>query len=57
MNLLLLDADVIIDLHKLELWAKVTKTNKVYAASTIIRREAYYYITAAGQKQYFDLRE
>ena len=49
MNLLLLDADVIIDLHKLELWAQVTKKHKVYIASTVLHNEAYYYEDDKGQ--------
>ena len=57
MNLVLLDADVIIDLHKFGLWEQATKKNTVYIASTIIHYEAYYYTDEAGQKQYFDLIE
>lgn len=49
MNLLLLDADVIIDLHKLELWKQVTKKHKVYVASTVLHNEAYYYEDDKGR--------
>jgi predicted nucleic acid-binding protein len=54
-NLLLLDADVIIDLHKLGLWEKITERNKVYIPSTIIQ-EVEYYDDELG-RQYLNLKE
>lgn len=43
MLLLLLDADVIIDLHKLGLWKQITKSHKVFVPSIILHKEVYYY--------------
>lgn len=43
MLLLLLDADVIIDLHKLGLWKQITKSHKVSIPSIVLHKEVYYY--------------
>ncbi|MEW6108516.1 MAG: hypothetical protein AB1632_05000 [Nitrospirota bacterium] len=48
MLLLLLDADVIIDLHKLGLWKQVTKSHKVFVPSIILHKEVYYYEDESG---------
>jgi len=54
-NLLLLDANVIIDLHTLGLWDQVTKKYSVYVGSIVIHWEAYTYPDKAGQYQPIDL--
>jgi len=46
--LLLLDADVIIDLHKLGLWKQITKSHKVFVPSIILHKEVYYYEDESG---------
>ena len=54
MNIVLLDADVIIDLHRLNLWKSLTKNNKIHVSS-IICREVYYYEETAGKRHVIDL--
>ncbi len=48
MLLLLLDADVIIDLHKLGLWKQITTSHKVFIPSIILHKEVYYYEDESG---------
>jgi hypothetical protein len=50
----LLDADIIIDLHRFILWKSLTKNNKIHVSS-IICREAYYYEDSAGKHHFIDL--
>ncbi len=57
MNLLLLDADVIIDLHRLGVWKQVISKNRVSVASSVARREVYYYIDDDGTRKMIDLIE
>jgi hypothetical protein len=47
--LLLLDADVVIDLRTLGIWDRITKTHQVYIPSIILHREAYYYVDTSGR--------
>jgi len=54
-NLLLLDANVIISLHELGLWGKVTKNNPICVPSEVIR-EVNYYDDESG-RHYLNLRE
>ena len=54
MHIVLLDADVIIDLHRLNLWKSLTKNNKIHVSS-IICREVYYYEETAGKRHIIDL--
>ena len=54
MHIVLLDADVIIDLHRLNLWKSLTKNNKIHVSS-IICREVYYYEETAGKRHVIDL--
>ena len=49
MLLLLLDADVIIDLHKLGLWKQITKSHKVSVPSIVLHKEVYYYEDENGR--------
>ena len=43
LNMVLLDADVIIDLHRFNIWNNIVSKNKVYISSIILRREVYFY--------------
>ncbi|MBI4712473.1 MAG: hypothetical protein HY762_04105 [Planctomycetes bacterium] len=54
MHLLLLDADVIIDLHRFDLWDKICANNNVYVASTIIN-EVKGFDDDSGRWQNIDL--
>jgi len=54
LHIVLLDADVIIDLHRLNLWKSLTKNNKIHVSS-IICREVYYYEETAGKRHVIDL--
>jgi len=54
LHIVLLDADVIIDLHRLNLWKSLTKNNKIHVSS-IICREVYYYEETAGKRHIIDL--
>ncbi len=49
MKLLLLDADVIIDFHRLGLWKQITKICEVYASSTVLHNETYFYENETGR--------
>lgn len=57
LSLLLLDADVIINLHELGLWEAIIKKYKVYVASTVIHVEATYFEDKEKQRVKIDLRE
>jgi len=50
LDLLLLDADVIIDLHSLGHWDRITKIHQVYVPSIILHKEIYYYQDSAGNR-------
>jgi hypothetical protein len=54
LNIVLLDADVIIDLHRLNLWKSLKKNNKIHISS-IICREVYYYEDTFRKKHIIDL--
>lgn len=56
MKLLILDADVVIELHRIGIWDKFILKNKVYLAYTVIKREAQFYIKK-GERKYFDLKK
>jgi hypothetical protein len=53
--LLLLDADVIIDLHRLGLWKQITKSHKVSIPSIILRKEVYFYEDENGIRHNINL--
>lgn len=55
LNFLLLDADVIIDLHKQGLWKQITKQHKVFIPSIILHQEVYYFEDKDGNHQSIDL--
>ena len=49
MLLLLLDADVIIDLHRLGVWHIIVQKHTISIPSIILHKEAYYYEDASGK--------
>ena len=49
-RLLLLDADVIINLNSLNLWNGVVKNNEVYVGSTVARIEVTHYPDSQRQR-------
>lgn len=51
----LLDADVIIDLHKYGVWDKITEKHKIHIPSIILHKEVYYYYNPDGTKQFIYL--
>jgi hypothetical protein len=55
LNFLLLDADVIIDLHKYGLWKQITKQHKVFIPSIVLHQEVYFYEDEKGIRQTIDL--
>ena len=55
MLLLLLDSDVIIDLHKFEVWDQITKRHKIHIPSIILHKEVYYYRDQDDKKCPIDL--
>lgn len=55
MRIVLLDADVIIDLHRYGIWEHIISKNKILVPSIVLRREVYYYEDEFGLKQSVDL--
>jgi len=55
--LLLLDADVIIDLHKLGLWDQITKNHQINIPSIILHKEVYFYEDDIGIRHNINLAE
>jgi hypothetical protein len=55
LHLILLDADVIIDLHRFNVWDLIVKRNKVYISSIILRHEVYFYEDNKGLRHNIDL--
>lgn len=55
MLIVLLDADVIIDLHRFEIWEHILKKKKILIPSTILRKEVYFYKDETGTKHSIDL--
>jgi len=53
--IVLLDADVIIDLHRYKIWEHIVSKNKIIIPSTVLRREVYFYEDESGIKQSIDL--
>jgi len=41
--IILLDADVIIDLHRFNIWNQIVTKNRIYISSIILRQEVYFY--------------
>ena len=57
MLLLLLDADVTIDLHRLGVWKHVIKNHNIYIPSVILHREVYYYEDEKRKRYPIDLKK
>jgi hypothetical protein len=55
LNLLLLDADVVIDAHRLGMWDKLLVQNKVHIGSVVLRTEVEYYIDNKGRRRNINL--
>jgi len=55
LRIVLLDADVIIDLHRLDLWEHIVKRNEIIIPSSVLRREVYYFKDEFGFKHSIDL--
>jgi hypothetical protein len=55
LNIVLLDADVIIDLHRFNVWNQIISKNKIYISSIILRQEVYYYEDCYGLKHNIEL--
>lgn len=54
---ILLDANVVIELHSFEIWYKFIAKYKIYLSSIVIRTEAQYYYDKNGEKTYYDLEK
>ncbi len=55
LNIVLLDADVIIDLHRFGIWEQILKKNQVNISSTILRQEAYFFEDDQDRRHNIDL--
>lgn len=55
MNIVLLDADVIIDLHRYNIWTHIVSKNKILVPSIILRHEVYFYEDKFSVKRNIDL--
>jgi hypothetical protein len=55
LKLVMLDANVIIKLHELELWDKLVASIDIHLAQTVIG-EAQFWVNSAGERQEIDLR-
>lgn len=55
MLIVLLDADVIIDLHRFGIWKNILEKNKILIPSTILRREVFYFTDTSGIRHYIGL--
>ena len=55
MRIVLLDADVIIDLHGFGIWKQIIKKNNILISSIILRKEVYYYEDESGIRHHIDL--
>jgi len=55
LNIVLLDADVIIDLHRFGIWEQIAKRNQVKISSIVLRQEAYFYEDEHGGQHKIDL--
>jgi hypothetical protein len=55
LRIVLLDADIIIDLHRLNLWEYIVERNEVLIPSSVLRLEVYYFKDESGAKHSIDL--
>ena len=54
-NLLLLDANVVIELFRQDIWERVIEQCDVYLSRTVAEQEALFYEPEDAEKQYFDV--
>ncbi len=54
-SLLLLDANIVIELFRLGIWDKVVDLCDIHLARTVADREAHFFLDEEGQRQDFDL--
>ncbi|MCX5867723.1 MAG: hypothetical protein NT009_09685 [Proteobacteria bacterium] len=54
--MLLLDADVIIDLHRFGVWDQIVEKNQVFVSSIILHQEVYFYLDDGGTRHEIDLK-
>lgn len=54
-SLVLLDADVIIDLHGFGVWDEILSKYKIFISSIILRQEVYFHEDEVGHKHPIDL--
>lgn len=57
MLLVLLDADVIIDLHRLGVWKHIVKSQQINIPSIILHKETYYYEDDRETRHSIDLKK
>jgi hypothetical protein len=55
LDIVLLDADIIIDLHSLDLWKALTKIHKICVSSIVVHDEVIYYDDYLGKRHSIDL--
>jgi len=55
LRIVLLDADVIIDLHRYRIWEHIVNKNKILVPSIVLRWEVYFYENEFGLKKSIDL--
>jgi len=55
LNSLLLDADVVIDAHRLGMWDKLLAQNRVHIGAVVLRTEVKYYIDNNGRRRNINL--
>lgn len=55
LRIVLLDADVIIDLYRYKIWKHIVSKNKILIPSIVLRREVYFYIDESGFKHSINL--
>ncbi|MCD4825790.1 MAG: hypothetical protein K8S55_14450 [Phycisphaerae bacterium] len=55
-QLLLLDANIVIELFRLGIWEKVIDSCDIHLARSVAEDEAHFYLDEYGQRQDFDLK-
>jgi len=55
LRIVLLDADVIIDLHRYRIWEHIFNKNKILIPSIVLKREVYYYEDEYGLRHSIEL--
>ena len=49
MNLIILDADVVIHFHEIGIWGKFLDSNKIFLTETVVRDDVKYYYLQENQ--------